>query len=188
MARTLLTIALASAIALLAGTAEAQNQQQPATEQCAVMRAMQWLANVSPPLDAAARQMLDERERVACAAGIEAAPQEYWPNGVTLRSGDAWYYPNGVTYTSGSAWYYPNGVTFASSNAWYYPNGVTMAANGTWYAPDGATSSETGLMTFALSRLRRERGDELLGLRGAPGCADFWRMVYLLTMVWEARG
>jgi hypothetical protein len=138
-------------------------------------------------MDANGRQMLDERQRVACAAGLEAAATETWPNGVTFRSGDSWYYPNGVTYYSGSSWYYSNGVTFSSGGSWYYSNGVTMASGASWYAPNGVMSSETGLLTDALPRLSRERGDELLGARSRPGTADFWRMIYLMAMVWEAR-
>jgi hypothetical protein len=181
-----LSLVLASVVFALAsaGTVEAQNR--PETEQCSVLRAMQWLDNAAP-MDANGREMLDERERVACAAGLEAASTEYWPNGTTFRAGDAWYYPNGTTYSAGGAWYYPNGVTFAAGNAWYYANGVTLAAGGQWYAANGVASSETGLITQALSRLGRARGDELLGARSRPGTADFWRMIYLMAMVWESR-
>jgi hypothetical protein len=183
LALTLASLALVLAFGF-SGTAQAQNR--PETEQCSVLRAMQWLDN-GAPMDTNGRTMLDERERVACAAGLEAQSTEYWPNGVTFRSGSTWYYPNATTYSTGSAWYYPNGVTFTANNAWYYPNGVTLAANGQWYDAAGTMSSETGLLTTSLSRLPRARGDELLGARSRPGTADFWRMIYLVAMVWESR-
>ena len=170
MSKLMLPLAALALSFTFAGAAHAQNR--PETEQCSVLRAMQWLDN-GAPMDSAGRTMLDERERVACAAGLEAAGTEYWPNGVTFRAGATWYYPNGTTYSTGSAW--------------YYPNGVTLAANGQWYDASGGTSSETGLLTTALSRLPRARGDELLGARSRPGTADFWRMIYLVAMVWESR-
>jgi hypothetical protein len=103
-----------------------------------------------------------------------------------LRSGDTWYFPNGTMYQSGSgAWYYSNGTMFVSGATWYYPSGTMLASNGTWYGPDGSMSSETGLLTLALSRIERSRGDQLLGLRNQE-TSDFWRMVYLVSLVWEA--
>ncbi len=190
MRLVLAALALATVV-LSSSQAQAQNSQnQQATEQCAVMRAMMWLDNAvargGSGLGAEQRAMLDARERVACATGVEAQPTEYWPNGGLLRSGDAWYYPNGGMYQSGSgAWYYSNGGMFASGSSWYYPHGGMLASSGTWYGPDGSMSSETGLLTLALSRLPRERGDQLLGLRNGEQ-TDFWRMVYLVAMVWEA--
>ena len=176
-------------VALGASRVEAQNNQR-VSDQCAVLRAMQWLDNVTgrggSGLSAEHRGMLDTRERVACSTGTEAAPTEYWPNGGMLRSNDTWYYPNGGMYQSGSgAWYYSNGGMFASGQSWYYPSGGMLASNGTWYAPDGSMSSETGLLTLALSRIARDRGDQLLGLRNAE-TNDFWRMIYLVSLVWEA--
>lgn len=187
--RFVLAASLALASILSATTASAQNNQR-ATEQCSVLHAMQWLDNATARggagLSAEARGMIDTRERVACATGTDAAATEYWPNGTMFRSGDTWYYPNGTMYQSGSGtWYYSNGGMFASGSTWYYPNGGMLAANGTWYGPDGAMSSETGLLTLALSRLPRARGDELLNLRNQES-NDFWRTVYLVAMVWEA--
>jgi hypothetical protein len=115
-------LVLASSLALLAllftSGASAQNNQR-ATEQCSVLRAMQWLDNATARggsgLSPDARAMIDTRERVACGTGAEAAVTEYWPNGTMLRSGDTWYFPNGTMYQSGSgAWYYSNGTMFAS--------------------------------------------------------------------------
>ncbi|MFO0710385.1 MAG: hypothetical protein U0353_11135 [Sandaracinus sp.] len=186
-------LALASLIVLaslsLAPRASAQNNQT-VTEQCAILRAMQWLDNATTRggngLSAEHRGMLDARERVACATGSDAAQTEYWPNGGLLRSGGAWYYPNGGMYQSGAgAFYYSNGGMFSASDSWYYPNGGMLTSGGNWYAPDGSMSSETGLLTLALSRIARERGDQLLGLRQQER-TDFWRMVYLVALVWEA--
>lgn len=182
----LVLVASSLALVLVSLALPASAQNRPETEQCSVLRAMQWLDGAAP-MDPSYRQMVDDRERVTCAAGLEAAETEYWPNGVTFRSGDAWYYPSGTTYYSGGSWYYANGVTFASGGSWYYASGVTLASGGSWYAPSGVVSSESGLLTDALSRLSRERGDELLGARSRPGTADFWRMIYLMTMVWESR-
>lgn len=185
----LFSLALSLFLGTGASRVEAQNNTR-ISEQCAVLRAMQWLDNATArggsSLSPEHRGMLDTRERVACSTGTEAAATEYWPNGGMLRSNDTWYYPNGGMYQSGSgAWYYSNGGMFASGQTWYYPNGGMFASNGTWYGPDGAMSSETGLLTLALSRIARERGDQLMGLRNAE-TNDFWRMIYLVSLVWEA--
>ncbi len=187
--RFVVAASLVLATLLSTAAASAQNNQR-ATEQCSVLRAMQWLDNATTRggsgLSGEARAMIDTRERVACATGSDAAATEYWPNGTMLRSGDTWYYPNGTMYQSGSgAWYYSNGTMFVSGTSWYYPSGTMLASNGTWYGPDGSMSSETGLLTLALSRLPRPRGDELLNLRNQES-TDFWRMVYLMAMIWEA--
>jgi hypothetical protein len=187
--RLVLASCLALAALLSSNVASAQNNQR-ATEQCSVLRAMQWLDNATArggsALSPDHRGMVDTRERVACGTGAEAAATEYWPNGTMLRSGDTWYFPNGTMYQSGSGtWYYSNGTMFVSGATWYYPNGTMLASNGTWYGPDGSMSSETGLLTLALSRIERSRGDQLLGLRNQE-TNDFWRMVYLVSLVWEA--
>jgi hypothetical protein len=183
MRRTIAAVVLVLAWAWTSG-AGAQNAR--ATELCSVMRAMQWLADIQGGMSPDVRAPIDMRERVACGAGIEAAPDERWENGAMLRSGDAWYYPNGAMYYSGSAWYYPNGAMFASGNAWYYPHGGMLATGGTYYAPNGAMSSESALLAQAIQRLPRERGDWLLGLYQNES-VPFWRTVYLARMVWESR-
>jgi hypothetical protein len=155
------------------------------TQQCSMIRVMQWLSIAAGVGSGAEYDALSMRERIACGAGVEASSPEYWPSGATLRSGDAWYYPSGATAITGSATYYPNGATAGSGDAWYYPNGATMMAGGQYYLPNGASSSESGVLEYAMGRLSRERADELLGLRMRSADA-FWRNLFFVVMVSEA--
>lgn len=156
-----------------------------ATTLCSNMRGMEWLSfiagqNSGPHFDA-----ILSRERTACDRGVEAAATEYWDNGAVLRSGDNWYYRNGATFVSGGNYYYPNGATFLSGSNYYYPNGGTMRSGSNWYAPNGSYSSESGLVDLAYASLDRGRADELFGsYRGESN--DWWRMVYLVSMVVES--
>jgi hypothetical protein len=155
------------------------------TQQCQMIRMMQWLSIAAGAASGPEYEALSLRERVACGGGIEAGDPEYWPTGATLRSGGTWYFPNGATALSGETTYYPNGATAGSGGTWYYPNGATMYSGGQYYLPNGASSSESGLLEYAMPRLTRERSDELLGLRMRT--ADpFWRTLFFVVMVSEA--
>jgi hypothetical protein len=183
MSIRLLSIALA---ALALGPSTALAQQGGVTQQCAVIRAMQWLTivengGVGPDYDAMAI-----RERVACGGGVEAADVEYWPSGATFRNGTTWYYPSGTYAAAGDTWYYPSGTYALSGGTWYYPHGGYARSGSTWYDWSGSYSSESALLSTVYARLSRERTDELLGLRANAAGDDFWQTVYFLVMVSEA--
>lgn len=179
-----LGLAALLALSLAPSIAHAQGNGAE-TVQCQMVRVMQWLSIAVAAGGGADYDALSLRERVACGGGVEAADPEYWPNGVTLHTGGNWYYPSGVAAISGGATYYPNGVTAGNNGVWYYPNGVTMQSGAQLYLPNGAASSEAGLVEFALSRLPRERADELLGYRMRT-TDPFWRTVFLIVLVSEA--
>lgn len=176
---------LAVTLFLLSLSAEAHAQQGGVTWQCDAVRSMMWLAIAQGADGTADYATMGERERIACGMGVEAGPTEYWPSGVVFRSGESWYYPSGVVARSGESWYYPSGVVARSGTSWYYPSGVVMRSGDSWYLPNGVASSESGVMSFALPRVSRERGDELLGLYRAS--TDYgWAMTYLLVLASEA--
>jgi hypothetical protein len=183
--------ALAAALVLFAVVASpsaphAAAQNTPVTMQCQVLRGMQWLDNMTRGLSSEARAMVDQRERIGCGMGVEAQPMEYWPNGGVFRSGDQWYYPHGGVYYAGN-YYFSNGGVFATSTGeYYYPNGGLIFGSGNWYAVNGGLSSETGIMSAALPRLSRQRGDELLGYYRRE-TDSLWRMIYLTSLAWEGR-
>lgn len=155
------------------------------TTQCQMVRMMEWLSIAAGVASGPSYDALSLRERVACGGGVEAADPEYWPNGATLRSGDNWYYPNGAAAVSGGSSYFPNGAAAGTGGVWYYPNGAAMQSGAQFYLPNGAASSEAGLVEYAMSRLSRERSDELLGFRMRTS-DPFWRTVFLIVLVSEA--
>lgn len=161
-------------------------QQGGVTQQCEVVRAMQWLAvaqngGVGPDYDT-----MSVRERVACGGGVEAAEVEYWPNGTTFRNGSTWYYPNGTYAAVGDTWYYPSGTYALSGGTWYYPHGGYARAGTTWYDWTGGYSSESALLSIVYARLARGRADELMNLRSNAAGSDFWQTIYFIVMVAEA--
>lgn len=170
---------------LFALPASSEAQQGGVTWQCDTIRSMMWLAIASGHDGTPDYATMAERERIACAMGVEAGPTEYWPSGGVFRSGDSWYYPNGGAARSGDSWYYPHGGAARSGASWYYPNGGVMRSGASWYAPDGSPSSESGLITFAIPRVSRERGDELMGLYRNSSDPN-WAMTYLVVLVSEA--
>ena len=60
-----------------------------------------------------------------------------------------------------------------------------MSGGGQFYLPNGAASSESGLVEYAMSRVARERFDELLGMR-MRATDPFWRTLFLVVLVSEA--
>lgn len=165
--------------------APAAAQQGGVTWQCDAIRSMMWLAIAAGMDGSPDYATMGERERIACGMGMEAGPTEYWPSGGVFRSGETWYYPNGGVARSGETWYYPHGGTARSGTTWYYPNGGVMRSGDAWYLPNGTASSESGVVSFALPRVSRERGDELMGLH--RNSTDYgWAMTYLVVLVSEA--
>jgi hypothetical protein len=179
------SLSLAFALALTSFATTASAQQGGVTWQCDAIRSMMWLAIAAGMDGSPDYATMAERERIACGMGMEAGPTEYWPSGGVFRSGETWYYPSGGVARSGETWYYPSGGTARSGTTWYYPSGGVMRSGGTWYLPSGAASSESGVVSYALPRVSRERGDELMGLR--RGSTDeAWAMTYLVVLVSEA--
>jgi hypothetical protein len=153
------------------------------TELCTNMQAMDWLAHNAGA--AAVSAPIVELRASACDHGLEAASEERWPNGTSLRSGSSWYYPNGITFYDGRSYYYPNGIAFYSGASYYYPNGITMRSGTTFYAMNGTTASESSLIAAALARLAGERGELLMTNYRASN--EFWAMTYLAAMVIESQ-